>query len=567
MSDPRGRVHPRFAVDWRVELRCPDWGVVSRACASNASRGGIFILTSRPPAVGAPVEVVLSLPDGSKVELRGTVQHVVTPERAVAEGKSAGIGVRLDERHAVDLLVLEHMAEAAEGTVDVPLDDLGETPPPPVPSSQPVRPVVGKINLVASVPPARVVGIDFGSSVTRLAFAAGDRVQLAAALPSLVAFPDEGEPLVGRAALDDAPDDPRRTVARVKRLIGRPFGEPHATDLRRAAAFATAPADDGGIELDLGASRRPLADVAALILQAAREQAEKQLRRPVGEAVVAVPAELGEPERAALRAAAGRAGSAAPAACWRGRLAAPALEDQLVGGRREGEGPDVLPGPHGASRQVAQFDATRGNRAARAAEPALARLRGAGGRWWGGRFRGRRRARSAPAGTCPLRRARVHLVRHPLRIGRETGISGVGHRHFRARLEVQQVQDRLRLGLDRVRQRQRVHQPCPVAGQLLARDASPLGVVVYREGLLRSRLRGRGCGRLGLGSGLRLGGRLRRGLRGGPGPHRPEDHDERERQRDRDRRPTTTRAEGCRKRDVHVDSFVVVASGRRMRPG
>src|SRR5262249_61713468 len=111
------RRDPRYPVDWRVEMRCPDWGTVSQACASNASRGGLFVLTSRPPAVGAPVELVLALPDGTQLELLGTVQHVVTPERAVAEGRSPGIGVKIDERHAVDLLVLEHMAAAAAGSV------------------------------------------------------------------------------------------------------------------------------------------------------------------------------------------------------------------------------------------------------------------------------------------------------------------------------------------------------------------------------------------------------------------------------------------------------------------
>src|SRR5262252_2800637 len=100
-AHPR-RAHPRYAVDWRVSLRCKDWGVVSRVAAQNASRGGVFLLTSRSPAIGTEVELAVQLPDGTVAELRGKVQHVVTPERAVAENRSPGIGVKIDDRHTVD---------------------------------------------------------------------------------------------------------------------------------------------------------------------------------------------------------------------------------------------------------------------------------------------------------------------------------------------------------------------------------------------------------------------------------------------------------------------------------
>src|SRR5262249_61310903 len=210
------------------------------------------------------------------------------------EGRSPGVGVKMDERQAVDLLVLEHMAAAAEGSVEVTLDDV-EDGAPLLPSlSQPSRPVVGKINLVAGVTAARVVALDLGSTATRLACAVGDRAQIVAALPSVVAYDDDGTPLVGRPARDRALVDPRRSVGLVKRLLGRRFTEPRATDLRRSAPFPTVEAADGGIELDLGATRKPLVEVAAALVAAAREQAEKQLRRTFAEAVLAVPLGLGD---------------------------------------------------------------------------------------------------------------------------------------------------------------------------------------------------------------------------------------------------------------------------------
>src|SRR5688572_22003298 len=110
------RLHRRFPVDWRVTLRIPGWGHETRVAAHNASRGGIFILTARPPEVGAAVELVIELPDGARLEVTGTVQHVVTPQKALADHGSPGIGVKIDEKHETDLMLLEQMSEAVTGS-------------------------------------------------------------------------------------------------------------------------------------------------------------------------------------------------------------------------------------------------------------------------------------------------------------------------------------------------------------------------------------------------------------------------------------------------------------------
>src|SRR5262249_5562664 len=106
------RAHPRYPVDWRVTLRCPDWPFARKLAASNASRTGLFLLTTRAPNVGSTVEVVIQLPDGSQLKVHATVQHIVTPERAAAEGRAPGIGVKLDARHEIDMLLLEEIAIA-----------------------------------------------------------------------------------------------------------------------------------------------------------------------------------------------------------------------------------------------------------------------------------------------------------------------------------------------------------------------------------------------------------------------------------------------------------------------
>ncbi|MBI5478380.1 MAG: hypothetical protein HY906_05955, partial [Deltaproteobacteria bacterium] len=60
-----GTRQPRFRVEWRARLRCRDWHVVHGVATGNVSRGGVFLTTSRPPAVGVRVEVELELPDGT----------------------------------------------------------------------------------------------------------------------------------------------------------------------------------------------------------------------------------------------------------------------------------------------------------------------------------------------------------------------------------------------------------------------------------------------------------------------------------------------------------------------
>jgi hypothetical protein len=100
----------RYRVDWRVAFRCPDWATVSRVTAENASRGGLFLMTSRPPPVAAKVELTLALPDATELKLNATVQHVITAERASAEGRNPGFGVRVDATHSSDLVLLEAMA-------------------------------------------------------------------------------------------------------------------------------------------------------------------------------------------------------------------------------------------------------------------------------------------------------------------------------------------------------------------------------------------------------------------------------------------------------------------------
>lgn len=178
-NDKSGRAHDRYAADWRVTLKCPDWRFAAKVAAANASRGGLFLLTSRPPEVGAVVALTVELPDGTKLAVTGTVQHVVTAERAAAEGRSPGIGVRIDPKHASDLLLLEQMAKMSETHQVAPARSPDNTPSPiapysisaiaahvapkrqvqgsavpPVPAAPPLRAASAPVSRPLPVPPA-----------------------------------------------------------------------------------------------------------------------------------------------------------------------------------------------------------------------------------------------------------------------------------------------------------------------------------------------------------------------------------------------------------------------------
>jgi len=87
--------------------------MAGRLAAANASRGGLFLYTSKIPPIGTAVELTIQLPDGSRLALQGTVQHVLTAEQAAESGRARAEG---DEHRAES----EH-EESAQGERGEPL--------------------------------------------------------------------------------------------------------------------------------------------------------------------------------------------------------------------------------------------------------------------------------------------------------------------------------------------------------------------------------------------------------------------------------------------------------------
>lgn len=103
-------------------VACSTWSEFVSRCADDLTRGGMFLRTEIPHRVWSFIDVVLGLPAGHQVVLRGRVVHVVDLQRAAAKGMAPGIGVefvQLDGPRLIALNQLLHYART-EGCLDQP---------------------------------------------------------------------------------------------------------------------------------------------------------------------------------------------------------------------------------------------------------------------------------------------------------------------------------------------------------------------------------------------------------------------------------------------------------------
>ena len=160
----------------------------------------------------------------------------------------------------------------------------------------------------------RVIGIDLGTTNTAIAVMENGRPRVLeddkgyAVIPSCIATKGEGNYVVGYAAKNLILTNPDRTVYGVKRLLGQRYNARSVQELREHMTYGIREASDGGVEVQLGEEwLRPL-EVSSIVLQVAKEVAERTLEEEVDEAVITVPAYFTHSQRAATMEAARRAG-------------------------------------------------------------------------------------------------------------------------------------------------------------------------------------------------------------------------------------------------------------------
>ena len=154
---------------------------------------------------------------------------------------------------------------------------------------------------------AKVIGIDLGTTNSCVAVMDGkdakviENAEGARTTPSMVAFPDDGERLVGEPAKRQAVTNPENTLFAVKRLIGRRYSDPTVAKDKDMVSYKIVEGKNGDAWVEAGGEKRSPAEVSAMVLQKMKETAEAYLGEKVEQAVITVPAYFNDAQRQATR--------------------------------------------------------------------------------------------------------------------------------------------------------------------------------------------------------------------------------------------------------------------------
>jgi molecular chaperone DnaK len=154
---------------------------------------------------------------------------------------------------------------------------------------------------------AKVIGIDLGTTNSCVAIMeSGDPTVLANSegsrtTPSVVAFTDSGERLVGQIARRQAITNPENTIFAVKRLIGRRSDDPMVQKAAKVLPYKVVRNENGDAWVEIRGKQYSPAEISAFILQKMKQTAEDYLGEKVTEAVITVPAYFNDSQRQATK--------------------------------------------------------------------------------------------------------------------------------------------------------------------------------------------------------------------------------------------------------------------------
>ncbi len=154
---------------------------------------------------------------------------------------------------------------------------------------------------------AKVIGIDLGTTNSCVAVMDGKDAKViensegARTTPSMVAFTDDGERLVGQPAKRQAVTNPTNTLFAVKRLIGRRYDDPTVEKDKGLVPFHIVKGDNGDAWVEAQGKGYSPAQISAMILQKMKETAESYLGEKVEKAVITVPAYFNDAQRQATK--------------------------------------------------------------------------------------------------------------------------------------------------------------------------------------------------------------------------------------------------------------------------
>jgi len=154
---------------------------------------------------------------------------------------------------------------------------------------------------------SKIIGIDLGTTNSCVSIMEGSQPKVlenaegTRTTPSVVAFTDDGEKLVGQPAKRQAVTNPENTIFAVKRLIGRNFDDPTVKKDITTAPFKIINSEKGDAWIEAKGEKYSPSQISAFILQKMKETAEKYLGQEVTKAVITVPAYFNDAQRQATK--------------------------------------------------------------------------------------------------------------------------------------------------------------------------------------------------------------------------------------------------------------------------
>src|SRR5207244_7102582 len=154
---------------------------------------------------------------------------------------------------------------------------------------------------------SKVIGIDLGTTNSCVAVMEGRNAKVIEnsegmrTTPSMVAFTESGERLVGQSAKRQAVTNPENTFFAIKRLIGRRFTDPMVTRDMDLVPYKIIPGGNGDAWVESRGKKYAPSQISAFALTKMKETAEAYLGQPVTQAVITVPAYFNDAQRQATK--------------------------------------------------------------------------------------------------------------------------------------------------------------------------------------------------------------------------------------------------------------------------
>ena len=154
---------------------------------------------------------------------------------------------------------------------------------------------------------SKVIGIDLGTTNSCVSFMDGkdpkviENAEGSRTTPSMVAFADEGERLVGQAAKRQAVTNPENTLFAIKRLIGRRHDDDNAKKFAELMPYQVVPGENGDAWVEANSEKFSPSQVSSFTLRKLKEDAESFLGDTVDQAVITVPAYFNDAQRQATK--------------------------------------------------------------------------------------------------------------------------------------------------------------------------------------------------------------------------------------------------------------------------